>query len=561
MAGSGPGTARGNRRRARRQDLARRLHQSQAHPHQSDEHDRGGRVRLRSRHRLHGHQEPRRRAGRERLGHRVQRSDRASHAHGDRHSINIPGDGAWDIVKGPDNNLWYTAPEGNNSKVGRITPAGEFGTQFDVTDAGDQLGITVGPDGALWFAQAVGSDIGRMTLDGQFSELKAGITAAARPEYIAPGPENTMWFTEKDGNADRSDHWHRHPTRGPPPPPDTTPPDITRFRITRKVFRLGGLGTVIRWSQSEAGTDTIGFERRINGRWRKVRRKMRVQVDGGEPEAPLPRALRLKHPLKPGRYRMTLTARDAAGNGSSPDRVRFRLLAKKRRADLGTGSAGSGPGSGAGTGGLDRPDGSRSGTRAGPRAWCLCLHSTYLPGEGIANGTHQITLETLDPDQHTGEDTRAELAKRLHADVGAPDEGGLFDLRVEAGSREEALQRVVDVLAELGVDQHFTFPSTTGTDYLRPAGAACPRTSGLPRTSRPTSRVAARTTTSRRPTTHREGHPVGATAPAWAAGAPAGSARPGSPVPSGRAEAPARARAPAAEAGWARALRRLSGSR
>ena len=37
--------------------------------------------------------------------------------------------------------------------------------------------------------------------------------------------------------------------------------------------------------------------------------------------------------------------------------------------------------------------------------------------------THQITLETLDPDQHTGEDTRSELARRLHAEVGAPDEG------------------------------------------------------------------------------------------------------------------------------------------
>jgi hypothetical protein len=82
--------------------------------------------------------------------------------------------------------------------------------------------------------------------------------------------------------------------------------------------------------------------------------------------------------------------------------------------------------------------------------------------------THQITLETLDPDQHTGEETRAELARTLEADVGAPDQG-LFDLRVEANSREEALQRVADALAALGVEQHFTFPSTTGTGY-RPLG-------------------------------------------------------------------------------------------
>jgi len=88
--------------------------------------------------------------------------------------------------------------------------------------------------------------------------------------------------------------------------------------------------------------------------------------------------------------------------------------------------------------------------------------------------THQITLEILDPDQHTGEDTRAELARSLQAEVGAPDEGGLFDLRVEADSREDALERVADALAALGVEQHFTFPSTTGTDYRPPGHRGVP---------------------------------------------------------------------------------------
>ena len=115
------------------------------------------------------------------------------------------------------------------------------------------------------------------------------------------------------------------------PGADTTPPNMTRFRITRKRFRVGGLGTVIRWSQSEAGTDTIGFERRVKGRWRKVRRKMRFQATAGNHKLRFRGRFDLKHPLRPGRYRMTLTARDAAGNVSSPDRARFTLLAKKRR--------------------------------------------------------------------------------------------------------------------------------------------------------------------------------------------------------------------------------------
>jgi hypothetical protein len=87
---------------------------------------------------------------------------------------------------------------------------------------------------------------------------------------------------------------------------------------------------------------------------------------------------------------------------------------------------------------------------------------------------HQITLAILDPDEHTGEETRAELARSLGAEVGVPDEGGMFDVRLEADSREAALQRVADVLAEMGVEQHFTFPSTTGTDYQPPGRRGVP---------------------------------------------------------------------------------------
>jgi len=112
---------------------------------------------------------------------------------------------------------------------------------------------------------------------------------------------------------------------------DTTKPNVTRFRITRKVFRIGGLGTVIKWSQSEAARDTISFERRVKGKWRKVRRKMRFQATAGNHKLRFRGRIDLKHPLKPGRYRMTLTARDAAGNVSLPDRARFKLLKRKRR--------------------------------------------------------------------------------------------------------------------------------------------------------------------------------------------------------------------------------------
>ena len=39
---------------------------------------------------------------------------------GDVVTFEVPGDGAWDIVAGPDGNLWYTQPEGNDSKIARL---------------------------------------------------------------------------------------------------------------------------------------------------------------------------------------------------------------------------------------------------------------------------------------------------------------------------------------------------------------------------------------------------------------------------------------------------------
>ena len=246
-------------------------------------------------------------------------------------AFNPAGDAAWDIITGPDGNLWYTAPEGADTKIGRVTPAGDVGLQYSATPVGDQRGITVGPDGALWFAQAFANSIGRMTLDGNFTVI-GGLTAGARPEYIARGPDNTLWFTEKDGNRIGRITGIELPLQQPPPPPppDTTVPDVRNFRVTRKVFRLGGLGTVIRFTLTEDATVTIRFDRRVRGRWQRVRRTMTFQSTAGAQKLRFKGRFDRKHPLRPGRYRMTLTAKDAAGNVSSPDRTRFRLLPPKR---------------------------------------------------------------------------------------------------------------------------------------------------------------------------------------------------------------------------------------
>lgn len=103
------------------------------------------------------------------------------------------------ITAGPDGNLWFT--EASGDRVGRITPAGAV-TEFSagISSGSYPAGITRGPDGNLWFTESVGNRIGRITPAGTVTEFSAGISAGSYPEGIAAGPDGNLWFTEAIGD-------------------------------------------------------------------------------------------------------------------------------------------------------------------------------------------------------------------------------------------------------------------------------------------------------------------------------------------------------------------------
>ena len=73
-----------------------------------------------------------------------------------------------DIVAGPDGALWFTEARGD--KIGRITTTGDV-TEYPIPTAGAfAADITVGPDGALWFTESSGNKIGRITTKGELTE-------------------------------------------------------------------------------------------------------------------------------------------------------------------------------------------------------------------------------------------------------------------------------------------------------------------------------------------------------------------------------------------------------
>ena len=102
--------------------------------------------------------------------------------------FNVPTAGSqpWGIASGPDGNLWFTEAYGN--KIGRITPGGVI-TEFAIpTSDGQPYGITAGPDGNLWFVEEWGNKIGRITTGGSVTEF-AIPTAGSQTSVIARGPD------------------------------------------------------------------------------------------------------------------------------------------------------------------------------------------------------------------------------------------------------------------------------------------------------------------------------------------------------------------------------------
>jgi virginiamycin B lyase len=102
------------------------------------------------------------------------------------------------ITNGPDGALWFTARYWRLpcSYIGRITTAGAI-TNFPIPANSTATRITAGADGALWYAG--GNKIGRITTDGVVTEYPIP-TPNSGASHITAGPDGALWFTETNAN-------------------------------------------------------------------------------------------------------------------------------------------------------------------------------------------------------------------------------------------------------------------------------------------------------------------------------------------------------------------------
>ena len=217
------------------------------------------------------------------------------------------GGGVQEVAAGPGNQIAYANPGASPHHVGRIVPGGTP----EKTDLGttDPFGIAFGPDGAYWFAEFATNSIGRLTVDGRVTRL-TGLEQGSGPRYVTAGPGNTLWVSLQTSNEIL-----RITGVETPPQPD---PNLSRDTVAPAVSRLAASARRVRFTLSERATVRIRVRRLARGKRRLVR-----SLSPKRPMAAGANRVMLRE-LRPGRYALGLTAKDAAGNAGSA-RLRFRL--------------------------------------------------------------------------------------------------------------------------------------------------------------------------------------------------------------------------------------------
>ncbi len=99
------------------------------------------------------------------------------------------------LANGSDGRIWVARPHA----IDAVTTAGVV-TPFTVPD--DPSDLTLGPDGAIWFAEYDGDRIGRITTTGAVTLF--ALPADSAPASITTGPDGALWIgLGKDGGIMR----------------------------------------------------------------------------------------------------------------------------------------------------------------------------------------------------------------------------------------------------------------------------------------------------------------------------------------------------------------------
>lgn len=219
------------------------------------------------------------------------------------------------VTIGRDGAVWFAGGElaRNRTVVGHLGP-GEEVTEFDLPRGGSSLDVASpvsDPDGNIWFVRELASRIGRVAPTGEVTEFP--LPEGSGPNALALGPDGNLWFTQRVAGrigrvtpAGEISHFHLGP-RSRPAGITAGPDGNVWFTLERanKIGRISMSGEVqlfrlppaIEPHAIVAGPDgNLWF---TEGSWRKRGRKGRNKIGRITPGG-LVRQFRVRAPFGTG---------------------------------------------------------------------------------------------------------------------------------------------------------------------------------------------------------------------------------------------------------------------
>jgi hypothetical protein len=120
-------------------------------------------------------------------------------------STTTPASLPYGVTVGPDGNVWFTEYTPNNIGMLEFLGGSEGIGEFPVNNmnGAGAYAITTGPDGNLWFSEALtpedGSFVGRVSTSGTINLYQVGFSSPIHG--IAAGPDGNLWFAQNSANA------------------------------------------------------------------------------------------------------------------------------------------------------------------------------------------------------------------------------------------------------------------------------------------------------------------------------------------------------------------------
>jgi virginiamycin B lyase len=99
------------------------------------------------------------------------------------------------ISAGPDGAIWFT--EHDRSKIGRITTEGWMTDEYDLPSVVSGPAQIVSSGGALWFTEHLGGRIGTITTDGTITELNLPVQSGS----AVYGISRSLWYADGGRNV------------------------------------------------------------------------------------------------------------------------------------------------------------------------------------------------------------------------------------------------------------------------------------------------------------------------------------------------------------------------